>query len=533
MNIPNAKVLGINKNFNFFGDAVFRFQTESSVSIEGYVLDLLNTAGVSGVISGVEELSSYLYNAELSEIIINGQQFGSGYIESLDFSSNNDVRLKEYSLSLKCFDSGNLFNLVGANYNGVDSSEFWKFESISENFSTNRNGKTFEFEHSIDVVPVYPTGLSAIDLCRSVAENLFENASLQTDLLWQTGTGFVKNDFYTESYDSINNNCSFSRSFSSVSGVTGYLVSRVIAVDYVDNGVTNVTENASYQGKSDNYNLVIQNLRSDLSGSYDRCNDVFAAYIEADNYDLIDRPLSKSVSQNENEGLASYSLVFTNDWWVRPEAFWEYTHEVNLNNQNLQTITEAGQIVGFGEVMGEMKSLAAETYWLDSIRPNINTRINLFYLNHKIVNKAGAPPLFLLSTNVQKGNRNGVVSYSYVYSDDLNQDPELKLVKIGCSKQDRTRLSSNVIVPNHVEIKQINPRNANGPDPIWQFSNYNLDIGMIGDATKDLNYYIGKFPEYLQSGCLGDMVARASYSYSPDSHNFEASIETVKIHCPE
>ena len=48
----NATLLSYSHNSDFFGDN-FRYKTTKELSIEGYILDLSNTDGVSGIWSGI------------------------------------------------------------------------------------------------------------------------------------------------------------------------------------------------------------------------------------------------------------------------------------------------------------------------------------------------------------------------------------------------------------------------------------------------------------------------------------------------
>jgi hypothetical protein len=129
---PNVSLLGLSQESRFF-DAGFHYSTTKNINIQGLVIDLTNSFGISGIWTGQEGITKVIQSAQdYQNLILNGVSFGSGKINSISFSPGLDVRTKTYNASLIIQDSGNLFNLTGFFYSGINLSQFQYLEDFSE-----------------------------------------------------------------------------------------------------------------------------------------------------------------------------------------------------------------------------------------------------------------------------------------------------------------------------------------------------------------------------------------------------------------
>ena len=109
LNLEGASVLSYSVNKRFLGETVNIGCTEN-LTVKNIILDGDNHHGVQGNISKFEEILNT--DQHVDDIVINGHNFGEGRLMSVDFSSNNPVRVGEYTAQFEIYTTGNLVNLA-------------------------------------------------------------------------------------------------------------------------------------------------------------------------------------------------------------------------------------------------------------------------------------------------------------------------------------------------------------------------------------------------------------------------------------
>lgn len=520
MIIQNASALGLDRQFQFWGDNVFRYKIIKNISIEGYVLDLTNSAGVSGILSGQNQYT-YDYTQDWQNIIINGVDFGSGYIENLSFDPAIDVRTDTYQANFTVFEEGSLNFPANANYSGIQSGQFKFLDSLSESFNSNITQKRKSYSHSIDVRFITFDDDFSVNLAKQLATNLLNSADL-TGFYWSGETPY--NVLYTENYNKITNQCSFVKNYELVDR-TGYLFFRNHSFVFDTNGVITVTENAEYRGKYNVYDsVIVPAYKLDVQGAYLRCSGIFDEYNDdATNYILNPTGSTKQVTEIPREGFLSYSLSFTNDLFYKTGAYWAWTNSINQDQNGVNQVSENGQIIGFNLIDNYVKQNNANSFWANTVRSSIAPRLSGVYAQFHLCPDA-EPNIFLVNTSVSKNNRAGTVNYSANYTDDptrIDIDGFKKVDKV-CSNVERTYLSSNVIVPRQFELKQISEN--------FNLLPYSLTINVVGENGKTLDEYLAFAYGYVDF-CTGIYIESANYSLDPFNNQFSLVVNSNNTVC--
>ena len=110
LNLDGASVLSYSVDKRYLGEA-YNIGCTENLTVRNIITGGSNYQGVQKVMSQFETILNTDQHVE--DIIINGHNFGEGRLKSVDFSSNNPVRVGEYTAEFEIFTSGNLTNLVG------------------------------------------------------------------------------------------------------------------------------------------------------------------------------------------------------------------------------------------------------------------------------------------------------------------------------------------------------------------------------------------------------------------------------------
>lgn len=520
MIIQNASALGLNREFQFWGDDVFRYKIIKNIQIEGYVLDLVNTLGVSGITSGIEQYTTD-YTKDWEAIFINDVYFGSGYLDTLSFDPAIDVRTDNYQASFIVFEEGSLNFPNNATYSGIQTGQFKFLTNLSENFSTNVTQKRKSYSHSIDVKFDTFNDDFSINLSKQLAQNLLNSADF-TGFYWSGGTPY--NTLYTERYNKITNECSFVKNYE-LADRTGYLFLRDHSFVFDTNGVITVTETAEYRGKYNVYDsIIVPAFKLDINSSYLRCSGIFDAYNDdPNNYILNPTGTTKQVTEIPREGFLSYSISYSNDLFYKTGAYWEWTDTIDQDQNGINQISENGRIIGFNLIDNYTKQNNANTFWATTVKPGIAPRLSGIYTQFHLCDDPESN-IFLVNQNVTKNNRNGTVNYASNYTDDptrINISGFKKVEKV-CSNVERTNLSSNFVVPQQFELKQISEN--------FNLLPYNLTINIAGSPNIELADYLTFAYNYLNF-CTGDYIESVNYSLDPFNYQFSLQIGTNQVIC--
>ena len=556
-----SSALGISRRFNFLGES-FRYRVTKEISVSGNLLDLANTAGVSGITSELEDAIVRIFlidnpeeSVKLHDVIINNFNFGKGFVNSISFSEGNDVRLKQYSASFTVYEEGSLDSL--GEYQPENSEDLMGLlvfaDSIQESFSFNSNYRNKSYSHRVGMTATFGDDTrSNIDIVKEVATILLDSEDFAA--LYWGNQKVTYNTYYNENFNRITGDCSFEKNYElndlESENADNFLKSRTHSFESDNGGVIKVTESAEFNAKWNKTNEMISFARADMLSSFTRCNAIYNNTKNSNqnvqtSATLFTKPISKTFSVSDKSGFVSYSITYTNDLFFSKDyqdgsgyagnqaAYWEYKVDLQTNDQDITTVTESGSIVGSDLLEGsKQKQVSANLFW-DGIKTSIinnstPTRISNFY--NKRSNKQCLNNLYLNNWSVTKSNRLGTVNYSFAYTDDLSrrrgQDNNFKSLNYSCETQanEQIKLSSNVVVPNLREIKQVKNQN-------FVHEKKSSSVSAIANSSS-LDFVENKnnLKNILNQVCLDSSfyVESATCSFNPISKSISLSVQSFK-----
>ena len=422
MDLSNASLLSFQKN-NEFLDSSFRFGSRVSYEIQGNFLDLENDVGVSGLISASEFFRTGLQDYQ--PIILNGTDFGKGRV--LGFTTNDAGSLKysTYNLSIEGFQSGNLSNLSGKYYSGLSPLVTGDtrleapdlLEQFSEDFSIDRNGSSFSYNHNLNIKYASGDGviITPIQRAKGLAAEIFKNIEPPFELLDHfSGKNFFTgavNEKFNESYDLINNSVNLSRNFTvNTLDEEKYSVRRSQNFTKSAEGEISISEQSDIKAKS----LFIEAdlseaVKLELASSYGRCSGIYDAYTS--NLILPSGSVNTSQSIDNFLGEASYSITFTdsNDN-LNEKYIFNLNHSI-ARSDDIIKISEQGSIMGKGSSNDEKMINSLDAYNIEKL--NVLDRSRGFY-----VDRGGSKTLKLESVSLSKDTESNSLQYTYSFSDD-------------------------------------------------------------------------------------------------------------------
>ena len=458
MDFKDVKLLTYEHKNNFWGDRGFRYSSTVSMSIKGYVLNLSNTYGVTGVLATCKALSDSLNSYQ--DIIINNINYGRGKINAVSFDSSNWVKVTEYTASIEIIKEGDLQSLTGDEFNnniiasiktGVQYLEEFS-ESYSADYSSNED--SISGGHSIDVrVSTLFVG-DKIDFAKNLASVLFSKTFVEnlSEITYSKPSELLRKDFYSENYDTITGACGFRRNFSYSNTTDCYSKKRSIVVSFGEDGITNVTESNSIKGECLNYTLFDSaetGFASEISGVFLRCDAALTTYKTQFGVvaSLINKEVQRSVKRNKFTGEIEYSVTFTNDKRRKNLYTYEYTLDLSRSEDFIWNAIESGSVKGDGVIGSSDKFDQALAGW-NAENISITARVTSFYTSNALI-KPSSPVLKHIAKNTTHHPFDGVVSYSWSYTDDptldMTSDIRRKSIEINDSKA--TLIHNDFLIP--------------------------------------------------------------------------------------
>lgn len=517
LNFQNAEILSYNHRPEFIGDHL-RYRITKDITINGYVLNLSNLSGVSGVLSGV---NTFLAGAtDYDHIFINNTDLGQGKVTSISFDNNpsNDVQYKKYHASLTVYDSGNLFNVLSGYYSGLNWNNAQILNNFSENFAYNLNDDgSYSYDHAINLrfnsgqnLPDTPIGMA-----KTFASGFFAACNLTGFLGINYQNNF--NKFYTETYNLIDNSVGFKEhvDFLFLSGVYSTKFTHQLQIDL--NGIVNVTENNEIRALYKPFEQSLQSgLAAELPQAYARCLEVFSGYGITSLYNLNFNQLNKNITINNFEGLANYSVAYSNDPRYQTTYIWDYTTTIDRNQSRVYTITENGKVEGIGRRQLDKYPHAVSGYAI--IKTGIAARIGSIY--------SGANPFPLnlnqIASTESRALYQGDIGYSYAFSDDITLFPISGIKKYEFFITDKTPVQAtnkfNII--NFKEL--IQPTNQS------TLGERSMSIKMIGARGTPLNTYLNYISGAVQPYKVGlgtdFWLENCSYQFDPLDNTLDMNL---------
>ena len=298
-------------------------------------------------------------------------------------------------------------------------------ESYSIDYSSNED--SINGSHSIDIRMSSLFNGDKIVYAKNLAQVLFSKTFTEklSEISYKKPNDGLRKDFYSENYDTINGKCGFNRTFSYANTDECFSRQRSISVSLADDGITTVSETNKIAGKCLEPTLFASaelGFSSEITGSFNRCSGALDNYKTFFNIQsgLIPYELKRSVKRNTFNGEIEYDISFSNDPRKMGYYYYEYTLDLSRQNDFIWNASEAGSIRGSGIVGTPLKFNNATDGW-NIEKSGIDGRVSGFYADEASIKPTGAI-LNLTNKTINMQPYDGVLSYNFSYTDDLNLD---------------------------------------------------------------------------------------------------------------
>lgn len=517
LSFPNVALLGLSQDSRFF-DAGFQYSANRRLTVQGVVTDLTNSFGITGIWTGAEGLLATVRNQNnYQDLYLNGVSFGSGKIESITFDPGLDVRTKNYQATITVQDSGNLFNLTGFFYSGIDTSNFRYLNSFSENYSFDRklNGG-YSVSQSASVQFSSGVGqLNAIQAAQSLARTLFTGSNL--GFAFYSGyTNKQGKRFFEESYNLIDNSVSFQSTFDFDNNLGNYSATRTNTVDFGEDGIIRTTEQGNIRGiENPNYQRALSALSTELTGSYYRCSGAAKVYLPSGSL-LLPYPVSQGRTLDVFNNNLNYEISYDNNPNNSGTYFWDYTQQISRQD-GIGTIDENGSIIGRGS--NRTLAFAASQNGFTNIRNGIPGRTTALFLS-----SFGSNVNFLESKREAFSPFQGRVNYDYQYSNDpsLISNSGIRRKEITVDSTSPIYAYNKVNIFNYKEIAQNDYQSTVGQTSI--------KVNMQGDKTVALSDFLATGQAELTNRAPAGndrYIDNITYSFDPNNGVAETNLTWI------
>lgn len=515
LNLPNVSLLGLSQNSNFFG-AGFHYSTTRNLTINGNITDLGNSFGISGIWTGTQGLFETIQNnKEFSEIILNGFTFGTGRINSFSFDAGFDVFKKEYTATLEVFETGNLFNLTGTYYSGVNFENSQYLQDFSEAYTLNKaqNGG-YNYAHNANVRFNSGVGnLNANIAAKNLVRSLFTGSAI--GFAFYSGfTSKLGKRIYNESYNLINNTCQFDESFSFDSDQGNYSVTRTNEFNLGENGIITVSEGANLRGiVRPTFQSAIDALNLEIGGSYARCTGVFGAYAGANYSPLLRSEIDRTTQLDLFGNTLNYNIVYTNDIQNSGTYFWNYTQQFTRQDGD-SLFSENGNVVGRGGNRPTAYINAKNGF--NVVKNGIFNRALSYYINENALTG-----IFVASRDETYSPQKGTISYGWNFTNEATFPGTggVKNIRVSSQNNNSVYLFTKFGIFNQGEIVQ-DENNATN-----QQNNFTLVLD--GDNGLALPVYLENAKTYLNlntpSG-VNSFISDAGYVFDKNNNSVSVNV---------
>lgn len=489
INFSDCDILALQSKNNLLGTDIFRLNNTTSLTIDGWVLDLTNMQNVSGILSGVENLITS--SQDFQPIILNNINFGSGRVLGWTFDAGTWVRSTRYSCQIEVYNSGNLYNLSGSYYSGLQpifnnpNTQTPLIRNLDESFdfSLTREG-VYSYSHQCSVSFYSGIGTNPLQLAINVASGLIYSTP-PFGFINARYSGFYQNNSgkktYVENYNLTTNEVSITENFSTLPPSGFYGVQFKQSCQTSEDGITNVTENTSIQGLvAPIYTSALSGLSIELPLSFNRCSGVYQFYAPT-GLSLNSSPISKNQVLNPFDGKIDFTITFTDNINYQTGYFWSYTQTIEEGNDTIVNVSENGLVRGFGKLNTDEKFNRAISGY-NIVQSGILPRASGLYLDFVGYNS----PLNITNRDEIRSPYQGTIEYTRQYTDDPTfvNDPLVQ----------KSNVVINQILPKHIfktynlinkgQIVQMGNNTELGEDDLQ------ISLNVLRSGSYNRDYYL-------------------------------------------
>lgn len=507
IDFKDARLLSYDRTSQYFGES-YRYAIQQHLVVEGSLYSLTNQSGVTPIWNS---LADFVGNAtDYNAILINGTNFGAGRINSITLVEGTDVRQKKYSVDLTIFSQGDLPNNIAALLPNIYLAE--NFNEIFE-FGINEDGN-HTYKQSVTIKYIKGGVISdPIAAAKSLASVLFNSPPAYGFIDNQTNQFYNSSGkhLYTENYNKITNECSFTKSFTQGELTDGSVKKLTQQIDTGEDGISIVSETGHIENVTD-FDAAVN-----ATDAYSRTNSLLFIYIPNAiplnlNYVSLEKRINKFAKTID------YTIRFTNDPKIINNYSWEYSKEIGRGDDCYYLVKESGIIKGLaGACISTDKYNHALTAWTSTVKSGIAARVTAYYSLITGLNNS----LKLLSSNERRSIHSGQISYDYSYTDDLTiTNNIIKKVEISTTDHPPILLLNRFAVASVGEIVQSLGTSKEGKREI--------SIKMLGRRGTALTAYLTEALSRLNAlRPVGNdiFISACSYSFTPLENTFNLQLE--------
>lgn len=509
LDFPNVSLLSLDQENKFF-EAGYNYSNIQKLTINGYILDLISNFGISGIWTGQEGIiNTIANNNNFQSLNLNGIAFGSGRIQNISFDQSNDVKIDRYTANIIVYNTGNLYNLNQNYYSGVDISNFQYLDRFTESYAfTLKENGGYSYAHSADIVFNSGVGtLYSIQAAKSTAKTLFTGFAL--GFAFYSGyTSKIGKRFYTESYNKINNSCTFNELFDFDVDSGNYSIVRTNKFDINENGIIKVIENGKIKGiVRPTFQNAIDACDNEMNNAYSRCSGVYDIYAPLNPYPLLPYPLIRGKSLDMFNNNMDYNIEFSNDISNSGIYTWNYTQNLVFSD-SISKMVEQGEILGRGQNRTMAYQNAKIGYGV--MISSVGDRSINFYLNH-----IGNGYNFIETKEEGYSPYKGIIKYSYKFSNEnvLVGTGGIKKIDFQINDKNPVYIENKMGIFNYKEIIQPGFNDTLGTRSL-KLMIYGERINTLSDY---LNNAVPQINANLPTG-LDPFISETTYTFIPNEN---------------
>lgn len=514
LNFPNITIVGLDQESRFF-QAGFNYSNIQNITINGNILDLISSFGISGIWTGQEGIINTVKNNQNFEsLTLNNVNFGSGRIQNISFDAGNDIKIKKYTANLLIYQTGNLTNFTGLYYSGIDISNFQYLDGFSENYSfVKKENGGYSYNHRADITFNSGIGnLNAIPAAKTLAKTLFTGFGL--GFYFYSGyTSKIGKRFYSEVYNLINNSCSFDETFNFDVDSGNYSAIRINRFDINENGIIQVAEKGIIKGiVRPTYQQAINSLENEMNNAYERCSGIYNLYAPSNPYPLLIDPIVRGKTLDIFNNNIEYNLIFSNDISNSGIYFWNYTQQLNFS-EGISKLIEDGQIRGRSQ--NRQMSYSNAINGFNIAKSSVANRSSNFYFNH-----IGNSNNFLESKEETYSPYRATINYSYRFSNEnvLAGSSGVKKIDFQINDNYPVYYYSKIDIFNFKEIIQPNLNDTVG--------SRNMKLTLYGERVTPLSSYLSNALTQLNGNIptgLDPYIENTNYTFNQNDNIVEVN----------
>lgn len=523
------EVLGLTQTCDFWGSNI-NFRNVQNYTARGRVSGDPNSELIAPAWSNMSGLMSY--SSGYMPIYAQGVLLGTGKITQLGFEGGTDVRNKLFTLDFQILKSGDLSNVTGSLYSGLDSGfQFFPYlNSLTESYQYSQNNNlTTEISRNLnfELEKTYTSQLSGAHLLGTYILGTLANLGIYSPPVppqFSGIEGVVRG--LSQSLDTINGSFSFSENISYQSG-RAYVHEYQHSLDY-NEGIATVTEQGTVQstrrvsGTGSRMDFTISGWNETITGIFPRVSGVFSRWqdqFQNSGCPLSAEPYTRGLTKDYSRGLLSYDFIYNNDPSYKSGIFHSYEQTLSLNDLGWIEVGVNGNIRA--KTTGNITGLT--TFYRNQVAPNITGYARTAYTGS--VNFFKSPycsggytgNLSPLNSEESYTDLPATIDYDFNFTDDPSYTT-------GIFRRIKNTISNQEVVPIVNIFRMVNDKEL--PQNSFQ-SRLGLltnNIEIIGTTGASLAQYKSAASGRLVVPTGNYWMVENSYNFSPSVNKFSMSV---------